>query len=80
MPDPFAIVLRPFAAVLLFVAAVLLGRLITRALPAGRLKRWLTAPHAVIPANEYERRDLTVPVVLIVGTLAVLGWAVWYTG
>jgi hypothetical protein len=77
--DPYAIVLRPFAAVLLFVAAVLLARVITRAIPPGRLKRWLTTPHAVIPSNEAERRDFTVPLVLIVGTLAVLGWALWYT-
>ena len=77
--DPYAIVLRPFAAVLLFVAAVLIGRLITRALPHGPLKRWLTAPHALIPRTDAERRDLTAPLVLIVGTLAVLGWALWYT-
>jgi hypothetical protein len=80
MPDPFAIVLRPFAAVLLFVVAVLLARVIVRAVPTGRIKRWLTAPHAVIPTTDAERRDLTVPVVLIVGTLAILAWAVWYTG
>ncbi len=77
--DPFAIVLRPVAAVLLFVAAALIARAITRALPHGPLKRWLTTPHAVIPSNETERRDFTVPLVLIVGTLAVLGWALWYT-
>lgn len=77
--DPLAIVLRPFAAVLLFVGAVLLGRLTTRALPAGRLKRWLTTPHALIPRSDAERRDLTAPLVLILGTLAVLGWALWYT-
>ena len=79
MPDWLAIVLRPFAALLLFVVAVLVARLITRALPAGRLKRWLTTPHALIPRSDAERRDLTVPLVLIVGTLAVLGWALWYT-
>lgn len=77
--DPYAIVLRPFAAVLLFVAAALIARAITRALPHGPLKRWLTTPHAVIPSNEAERRDPTAPLVLIVGTLAVLGWALWYT-
>ena len=77
--DPFAIVLRPVAAVLLFVAAALIARAITRALPHGPLKRWLTTPHAVIPSNEAERRDFTVPLVLVVGTLAVLGWALWYT-
>lgn len=77
--DPYAIVLRPFAAVLLFVAAVLLARVITRALPPGRIKRWLTTPHALIPRSDAERRDLTAPLVLIVGTLAVLGWALWYT-
>ena len=77
--DGLAIVLRPFAAVLLFVGAVLLGRLITRALPAGRLKRWLTAPHALIPRSDAERRDLTAPLVLIVGPLVILAWTVWYT-
>ena len=77
--DPYAIVLRPFAAVLLFVAAVLLARVITRALPPGRIKRWLTAPHAIIPTNEHERRDLTAPLVLIIGPLAVLARSVWYT-
>ena len=77
--DGLAIVLRPVAAVLLFVGAVLLGRLITRALPAGRVKRWLTTPHALIPRTDAERRDLTAPLVLIVGTLAVLAWALWYT-
>ena len=79
MPDPIAIVLRPFAAVLLFVVAVVLGRLITRALPAGRLKSRLTTPHALIPRSDAERRDLTAPLVLIVGPLAVLAWSVWYT-
>lgn len=77
--DGLAIVLRPIAAVVLFVGAVLLARLITRALPAGRVKRWLTTPHALIPRSDAERRDLTAPLVLIVGTLAVLAWAVWYT-
>jgi hypothetical protein len=77
--DGLAIVLRPFAAVLLFVAAVIFARLITRALPAGRLKRWLTAPHALIPRSDAERRDLTAPLVLIVGPLAILAWSVWYT-
>ena len=77
--DGLAIVLRPVAAVLLFVGAVLLARLITRALPAGRVKRWLTTPHALIPRSDAERRDLTAPLVLIVGTLAVLAWALWYT-
>jgi hypothetical protein len=77
--DGLAIVLRPIAAVVLFVGAVLLARLITRALPAGRVKRWLTTPHALIPRSDAERRDLTAPLVLIVGTLVVLAWAVWYT-
>lgn len=79
MPDWLAIVLRPFAALLLFVVAVLVARLITRALPAGRLKRWLTTPHALIPRNDAERRDLTAPLVLIIGPLAVLARSVWYT-
>lgn len=79
MPDWLAIVLRPFAALLLFVVAVLVARLITRALPAGRLKRWLTTPHALIPRSDAERRDLTAPLVLIIGPLAVLAWSVWYT-
>lgn len=77
--DPFAIMLRPFAAVLLFVAAVLLARVITRALPPGRIKRWLTTPHALIPRSDAERRDLTAPLVLIIGPLAVLARSVWYT-
>lgn len=77
--DGLAIVLRPIAAVLLFVGAVLLARLITRALPAGRVKRWLTTPHALIPRTDAERRDLTAPLVLIVGPLVILAWAVWYT-
>ncbi|HSW33292.1 MAG TPA: hypothetical protein VLH36_06715 [Steroidobacteraceae bacterium] len=77
--DGLAIVLRPFAAVLLFVAAVIFARLITRALPAGSLKRWLATPHALFPTNERERRDLTAPLVLIVGPLAILAWSVWYT-
>ena len=77
--DGLAIVLRPFAAVLLFIAAVLLGRLITRALPAGRIRDWLATPHALFPTNERERRDLTAPLVLIVGPLAILAWSVWYT-
>ncbi len=79
MPDWLAIVLRPFAALLLFVVAVLVARLITRALPAGRLKRWLTTPHALIPRSDAERRDLTAPLVLIIGPLAVLARSVWYT-
>ncbi len=79
MPDWLAIVLRPFAALLLFVVAVLLGRLTTQALPAGRLKSWLTTPHALIPRSDAERRDLTAPLVLIIGPLAVLARSVWYT-
>jgi hypothetical protein len=77
--DGLAIVLRPVAAVLLFVGAVLLGRLITRALPAGRLRNWLATPHALIPRSDAERRDLTAPLVLIVGPLVILAWTVWYT-
>jgi hypothetical protein len=79
MPDWIAIVLRPFAALALFLSAVYLARAITRLIPQGRVKRWLTTPHAVIPTNERERRDFTAPLVLLGGTLAILAWAVWYT-
>jgi hypothetical protein len=78
MPDPLAIILRPVAAVLLFGLAVLLARALRRVIPAGRIKRWLYTPHAIIPSNEAERRDLTAPLVLIGGVLAVLILAALY--
>ena len=71
MPDWIAIVLRPFVALVLFVAAVYLARAIVRLVPAGRVRRWLTAPHALIPANERERRDFTAPLVLLGGAFAM---------
>ena len=52
-----SLIARPFALLLLIATVAALSSLIRRALPAGRVKRFLTRPMPMVPRTEAERRD-----------------------
>jgi len=66
------LLLRPLILIAFIALVAFLSSLVRRAIPEGRVKRFLTRPMHTIPKTEADRRDWT-PVIIIV-VLAVLLW------
>lgn len=72
-----ALLLRPLVAFALFLAAALLGRLILKWIPKGKLHDFLAWRLPVYPQNEAERRDWWPVFFLFLASALLIGWMWW---
>lgn len=77
MDIAIAVLLRPLTLLLLLGTAVLVARALRPAFPAGRVRDVLYRKHALLAANEIERRDWTAPVACFVGSALLFAWIYW---
>lgn len=73
MPDWLAIVLRPFALVVLLIVALYVSRAIEPLIPPGRIKRALYARHEVVPSDPASvsprTRRISIAILLVIALL-----------
>lgn len=75
--DYLGIPARVLLAFALFLSAALIARSLTRFIPEGEAKRWLTKPQRIQPDTEEELKDWTPFWALVVATVALFSWFSW---